>query len=97
MSTRIGQFLLFVGLLFCLLFYASYAGKQTNENFLGWALIFLVGGGFLVFRNRKPPANVERFRYVRTYNQRQEQRRKTREEKLKAKEAERLAKKKHKK
>jgi hypothetical protein len=96
MSTRIGQFLLFIGLLFCLLFYASYAGQKTNENFLGWALIFLVGGGFLVFRNRKPPANIERFRYVRNYGQRREQELKAREEKRKAKEAARLAKKKKK-
>jgi hypothetical protein len=96
MSTRIGQFLLFLGLLACVLFYASYASHQPNENFLGWGFLFLVGGGFLVFRNRKPPANVERFRYVRSYNQRKEQKLKEREEKRKAKEAARLAKKKKK-
>jgi hypothetical protein len=92
MSTRIGQFLLFIGLMLVLLFYASYAGGNTNENYLGWGLIFLVGGGFLVFRNRQPPADVERFRGLHSYQQRQEQRRKAREEKRKAKEAAKAAK-----
>jgi hypothetical protein len=92
MSFRIGQFFVFIGLLSFMIFYASYAGKKPDENFFGWGLIFLVAGAFLMFRNRKPPTEIQRFRGIRSYQQRQEQRRKEREEKRKAKEAERLAK-----
>lgn len=93
MAFRIGQFFVLLGLLFFLIFYASYAGNRPEENFFGWGLLFLAGGGFLMYQNRKPPSEVERFRGVRGYRQRQEQRRKEREEKHKAKEAARLAKK----
>ncbi len=94
MSFRIGQFLLLLGLLAGLLFYASFASNQTDENFLGWAFIFLVGGVFLMMRDRKPGGgSAERFRGIRAFRQRQAQRRKEAEEKRKAKEAERLAKK----
>ncbi|MFZ6030530.1 MAG: hypothetical protein ACOYYS_22720 [Chloroflexota bacterium] len=94
MAFRIGQFFVFMGLLLFLIFYASYAGNRPEENFFGWGLLCLAGGAFLMYQNRKPAGDVERFRGIRSYRQRQEARRKEREEKRKAKEAARQAKKK---
>lgn len=86
MRARFGQFLIFIGIILCLIFYASYAGNQPDEDFLGWGVLLVALGGFFVFRFRKPAPPVERFRGIHNYRARQEQRHKEKEEKHKAKE-----------
>ena len=95
MFSRIGQFFLFIGAILCVLFYLSYQEDPTpNETLLGLGIVGIGVGLFLILRQIKVGAPVERFRSVHKVRQRRADTRKKREDARKAKEEARKARKK---
>lgn len=65
-SNRFGKFLIFVGLLLWVAFFATDHLRDPEFMLFLGGLICLGWGGFLVWRNRRPaPQSAERFRTVR--------------------------------
>lgn len=65
MSYRIGQFLLYVGLIVLIIFFASDYARQPQLGFLCSGVVLLYLAGVLIIRNRKPPEPSQRFRLLR--------------------------------
>ncbi|MBN2148981.1 MAG: hypothetical protein JW726_16470 [Anaerolineales bacterium] len=72
---RIGVFFLMIGLVLLVIFFTTDQAQHPAYGFffIGAALTFL--GGYLIWRNRKPPAPTERFRTLRKMRQKQAERR----------------------
>lgn len=65
MAARIGQFLLFFGLIALIIFFASDQAFSPAYEYLCSGLLLTGGGVLLMWRNRKPSQPSERFRGVR--------------------------------
>jgi len=74
MLWRIGEFLLFIGLIFLTVFYMTdQAGAPNYLLFCSGVPIVLIGA-FYMWRGRKPPEKAERFRIFRRLRERQKKR-----------------------
>jgi hypothetical protein len=78
---RLGQFFLVIGLISLIIFFTTDQISNPGYGFffVGAALTFL--GGFLIWRDRKPPSETERFRTMRKMRQKREERRAKRTQK----------------
>ncbi len=65
MSYRFGQFLLYVGLIVLIIFFASDYARQPHLGYLCSGVLLLYLAGILIVRNRKPPEPSQRFRLLR--------------------------------
>lgn len=65
-ANRFGKFLLIVGLLLWVAFFATDHVRIPEFGLFFWGAVCLGTGGFLVVRNRQPsPQSADRFRTVR--------------------------------
>jgi len=87
MALRFGQYFLLIGVILCIVFYATYQSNMPDERYLGWGMLAGGLGLFLMFRYRRPAGGaVERFRALRGWRARQAQAKKDRDARRKAKE-----------
>jgi len=83
-SSKLGQFLIIVGLILLVIFFASGEGWSMAFGYFltGLGLVFL--GGFIIFRRRRPTdPNTARFRTVRRFRERKDRREKEQAERRK--------------
>lgn len=73
LSFKVGQYLLFVGLLILVLFFASDQAGQPFFSLFCVGILMIPLGIFMMFRFRKPPTPSDRFASLR----RMQERRKT--------------------
>jgi hypothetical protein len=62
--TRIGTFLILIGIGILILFLASDSAGAANFDYLFWAMLCVIAGFFLR-RHREPPAPPDRFSVLR--------------------------------
>ncbi len=62
--SRVGIFLILIGLGVLILFIASSGAGAANFDYLFWAMLALIGG-FLLRGRREPPPSRERFSVLR--------------------------------
>ncbi len=72
-KTRLGSFLIFIGLILLVIFFAINQAAHPNYTFFCVGTVFLVLGGFLLVRGHKPPAESMRFRTLRRWREQQRQ------------------------
>jgi len=83
-TSKIGQFLIIVGLILLVIFFATGEGWSITFGYFLTGLGLVLLGGFLIFRGRKPTdPNTARFRTVRKFRERQERRKKEQAERRK--------------
>jgi hypothetical protein len=76
LSGRIGQFLLFIALIILIIFFATDQAQEPVYSYFCSGIILLFAGLFLIWRNRKPPPPSERFRILRSREEKQADRNK---------------------
>ncbi len=83
-TSKIGQFLIIVGVILLVIFFASGEGWSMAFGYFLTGLGLMLLGGFLNFRGRKPTdPNTARFRTVRKFRERKERREKEQAERRK--------------
>jgi len=78
MTWRIGQFLIFVGLIILIVFFASDQLRRPNYFYFFSGVILVVGGGYVMWLGREPKSPSDRFRLLRKPKKKSE----SKEEKL---------------
>lgn len=68
-SFKIGQYLLFVGLIILILFFASDQAGDPIFSLFCFGVLLIPFGIYMMFRFRKPPASSDRFSAVRKWQQ----------------------------
>jgi len=84
---RVGQFVLFFGLLFLALFFTTDQAKHPTYGLFFMGALGVLVGGFMIWRSIKPPERVERFRGIRNMQARQREQKAKREAAKAAKKA----------
>ena len=89
---RLGSFFLFIGLVLWMIFFFTDQAKYPSYGyfFVGAALLFL--GGYLWWRDRKPPPETARFRSYRRARLKGAERKARKKQKKEEKEAKQQAK-----
>lgn len=71
MLWRIGEFLLFIGLITLIVFYITdQVGEPNYLYFCSGALVFLIGA-FYMWHGRNPPEKADRFKLIRRIREKQ--------------------------
>ncbi len=72
-KTRLGSFLIFIGLILLVIFFAINQATHPNYAYFCVGIVILVLGGLLLVRGHKPPAESMRFRTLRRWREQQRQ------------------------
>ena len=73
-KSRLGCFFVLIGLVLCLIFFATIRAENPGYGFLLFGGVVLIGGVSLVWRNRKSDEEEVRFRTMRRIRQKSEER-----------------------
>jgi membrane-bound ClpP family serine protease len=79
-KSKIGRFLLFIGLILLVVFFAMDQAKNPSYGYFCVGVIVVIVGGMLMLRGQPPPAESMRFRTVRRWREQQRQRKEERKE-----------------
>ncbi len=74
----LGRFLVFIGLISLVIFFAMDQAVHPTYGFFCVGVLLLVAGGFLLVRGHKPPDESARFRTVRRWREQLRQRKEER-------------------
>jgi len=72
--SKIGKFLLFIGLILLVVFFATDQAKHPSYGYFCIGLVVVILGGLLFVRGHHPPAESMRFRTLRRWREQQRQR-----------------------
>ncbi len=72
-KTRIGSFLIFIGLILLVIFFAINQAAHPNYAYFCVGLLAVILGGIFLVRGHKPPAESMRFRTLRRWREQQRQ------------------------
>lgn len=70
---KIGRFLLFIGLILLVVFFAMDQAKHPSYGYFCVGLVVVILGGILIVRGQKPPEESMRFRTLRRWREQQRQ------------------------
>ncbi len=70
---KIGKFLLFIGLILLVVFFAINQANHPSYGYFCVGVVLLILGGLLTIRGHKPPAESMRFRTLRRWREQQRQ------------------------
>jgi hypothetical protein len=62
---RVGLFFLFIGMISLVIFFTADHSTDPGVEYFFFGLLFVVMGGTLIWRDRKPPQESKRFRILR--------------------------------
>ncbi len=80
-KSKLGRFLLFIGLILLVIFFAMNQVKNPSYGYFCAGVVVLILGGILVARGHQPPAESMRFRTLRRWRDQQRQRKEERKKK----------------
>jgi hypothetical protein len=80
-KSKIGRFLLFIGLILLVVFFASDQSLHPSYGYFCVGVIVALLGGLLMVRGHHPPAESMRFRTLRKWREQQRQRKAERNKK----------------
>jgi sugar phosphate permease len=72
-KSKIGRFLLFIGLILLVIFFAVDQAKNPSYGYLCAGVFVLILGALLMWHGQSPPAESMRFRTLRKWRQQQKQ------------------------
>ncbi len=78
---KLGKFLLFIGLILLVVFFAMDQAKHPSYAYFCIGLVVVILGGILIVRGQKPPAESMRFRTLRRWRDQQRQQKEERKKK----------------
>ncbi len=68
---RVGQFILFIGLILLVIFFTTDQAKHPQYELFFFGLIGVGCGVYLIWRDLKPPPESQRFRSLRKWRDKQ--------------------------
>jgi len=68
-KSKLGRFLLFIGLILLVVFFAMDQAKHPSYGFFCVGVVVAVLGGILLVRGHQPPAESMRFRTLRRWRE----------------------------
>jgi len=80
-KSKVGRFLLFIGLILLVVFFAMDQAKHPSYGYFCVGVIVVLLGGMLMLRGQKPPEESMRFRTLRKWRQQQRDRKAERNKK----------------
>jgi hypothetical protein len=80
-KSRVGRFLLFIGLILLVVFFAVDQSLHPSYGYFCVGVIVVLLGGLLMLRGQQPPAESMRFRTLRKWREQQQQRKAERKKK----------------
>lgn len=80
-KSKLGRFLLFIGLILLVVFFAMDQAKHPSYGYFCGGLVAAILGGILIVRGHQPPAESMRFRTLRRWREQQRQRKEERKKK----------------
>lgn len=80
-KSKIGRFLLFIGLILLVIFFAMDQAKHPSYAYFCIGVVVVILGGVLMVRGQQPPAESMRFRTLRRWREQQRQRKEERKKK----------------
>jgi 4-amino-4-deoxy-L-arabinose transferase-like glycosyltransferase len=80
-KSKIGRFLLFIGLILLVVFFAMDQAKHPSYAYFCIGVIVVLLGGVLMLRGQQPPEESMRFRTLRKWRQQQRERKAERNKK----------------
>jgi hypothetical protein len=80
-KSKLGRFLLFIGLILLVVFFAVDQAKHPAYGYFCAGVIGIILGGLLMVRGHQPPAESMRFRTLRRWREQQKQRKAERNKK----------------
>ncbi len=72
-KSKFGRFILFIGLILLVVYFAVDQAKHPAFGYLCVGVIAVVFGGLLMVRGHQPPAESMRFRTLRRWREQQKQ------------------------
>ena len=79
-KSKIGRFLLFIGLILLVIFFTMDQAKNPSYGYFCVGVIVVFLGGMLMLRGHQPPEESMRFRTLRRWREQQRQRKEERKE-----------------
>ena len=73
-KSKIGRFLVFIGLILLVVFFAMDQAKNPSYGYFCIGIVVLILGVVLTVRSHQPPAESMRFRTLRRWREQQRQR-----------------------
>jgi 4-amino-4-deoxy-L-arabinose transferase-like glycosyltransferase len=70
-KSKIGRFLLFIGLILLVVFFATDQAKNPSYAYFCIGAVVVILGGLLMVRGHQPPAESMRFRTLRRWREQQ--------------------------
>ena len=70
-KSKIGRFLLFIGLILLVVFFAMDQAKHPSYGYFCIGVVVAILGGILMVRGHQPPAESMRFRTLRRWREQQ--------------------------
>jgi len=80
-KSKIGRFLLFIGLILLVVFFAMDQAKHPSYGYFCIGLVVAILGGILIVRGHQPPAESMRFRTLRRWREQLRQQKEERKKK----------------
>ena len=80
-KSKLGRFILFIGLILLVVFFAVDQAKHPAYGYFCGGIIGIILGGLLMVRGHQPPAESMRFRTLRRWREQQKQRKAERNKK----------------
>ena len=80
-KSKLGRFLLFIGLILLVVFFAMDQAKHPSYGYFCVGLVVAILGGILVVRGHQPPAESMRFRTLRRWREQLRQQKEERKKK----------------
>lgn len=80
-KSKLGRFILFIGLILLVVFFAMDQAQHPGYGYLCAGVVGVILGGVLIVRGHQPPAESMRFRTLRRWREQQKQRKAERKKK----------------